>query len=583
VSTAGVAALLPLPVVVPLAGAAAAPVLARIHRHVPLIVSVGTMAASTGVLVVIATRVYTGHGRVVAHFFGHWGPIDGKVLGVAFAADPFGLTFALVAAALGTGLLVSALSELGELGPREVGGFACLFQLLLAALVASALTADTINLFVWFEVAALASYGLTGFFLERPIALEAAFKILVLTTIGGFLVFVGAALLYADHGALNFAQLHDALPGHVRTPDLLALGLLVAGFATKAGLMPFHGWLPDAHTAAPGAVSALFSALMVDLGVVGLVRLAMQVFAGGHRVLGLLTGLGVVSAVLGAVLALAQDDLKRLLAWDTVSQTGVLMIGFASAVPAGVAGATYHLVNHALFKGLMFLCAGAIVHATGETSMSRMGGLARRRPLLTGAFTVAVLAIAGIPPLNGFASLGLIHEGLHTGGHPVVLGAALVAQTITVAALGRAAYLAFYRRREEEYDHLEPLRPGMRATLISLGAGCVAFGALPGLLVDRMAAPAASIVLHPSAYARSVLAGAGDVPPLAVSFSYGNPGDLLITALTVVAGAALAVGYLRAGEPAPVRWLRAVHTGSVNDYSAMATAGLLLGVAVVLG
>jgi multicomponent Na+:H+ antiporter subunit D len=329
-------------------------------------------------------------------------------------------------------------------------------------------------------------------------------------------------------------------------------------------------------------VSALFSALMVDLGLVGIVRLTMQVYPGGHRILGLLTALGVVSAILGAALALAQDDLKRLLAWDTVSQMGVLMIGFASATPAGVAGATYHLVNHALFKGLMFLCAGAIVHATGETSMSRMGGLARRRPLLTGAFTVGVLAIAGVPPLNGFASLGLIHEGLHSGGHPVVLGGALLAQVLTIAALGRAAYVAFYRRRSDDYDHLEPLRPGMRVTLLSLGAACVVFGVLPGVVVDRVAAPAASVLLHPAAYAQAVLARGGDVPPLPVSFSYGNAGDLLLTAVTVVVGVALAVGYLRIPEPVPIRWLRAAHTGSVNDYAALATAGVITCAVVVL-
>src|SRR5205807_10125743 len=122
--------------------------------------------------------------------------------------------------------------------------FACLFQLLVAALIGAALTADLFNLFVWFEVAALASYGLTGFFLERPIALEAAFKILVLTTIAGFAIFIGAGLLYSGHGALNLGQLHDAIAAHAGTADLVALGLLVSGFATKAGLVPFHGWLP---------------------------------------------------------------------------------------------------------------------------------------------------------------------------------------------------------------------------------------------------------------------------------------------------------------------------------------------------
>ncbi len=407
---------------------------------------------------------------------------------------------------------------------------------------------------------------------------------LALTSIAGFLIFIGAALLYANHGALNLGQLRTELHGHMGTPDLLALGLLVAGFATKAGLVPFHGWLPDAHTPAPGAVSALFSALMVDLGVVALARIALQVVGPGtgHPILGLLTGLGMASALLGAVLALAQDDLKRLLAWDTISQMGILVVGFATATSSGIAGATYHLVNHALFKALLFLCASAIVHATGETALSRMGGLARRRPLLTAAFTVGVLAIAGVPPMNGYASLGLIHAGVHESGGVAALGATLLAQVIAVAALGRAAYFGFYRRRED-YEHLEPLRWGMRSTLVLLGAGCLAFGATPGFVIDRVAAPAAAALLHPGVYADGVLGGTAMLPHLAITFSYGGPAELLVAAATVLIGAGLAAVYMRAREPLPVRLLRAVHTGSVNDYAALATAGLLTAVLVLLG
>lgn len=578
-STVAIASLLPLPVVIPIGGAVAAPLLSRVHHRLPLIVSVLAMLGSASVLCLIATEVYPGGGRVVSHFFGHWGPVNGQALGIAFAAEPLGLTFALLTASLGVLLLVSALSQLGELGPRETGGFACLFQLLLAALIAAALTADMINLFVWFEVASLASYGLTGFFLERPIALEATFKLLVLTSIAGFAIFIGSAMLYSTHGALNFGQLHNALAGHVIRPDLLALGLLAAGFATKAGLIPFHGWLPDAHTAAPGSVSALFSALMVNLGIIGLVRVAFSIYGSTHAILGLLTGLGIVSAILGALLALAQDDLKRVLAWDTVSQMGILMVGFATAVPVGVAGATYHLVNHALFKALMFLCAGAVVHATGETAMSRMGGLARQRPLLTAGFTIGVLAIAGMPPMNGFASLGLIHEGIRQADSPVLFAGAEVAQIITVAALGRAAYLAFFRRRATPYRHLEPLRAGMRTVLVVLGVGCIAFGVLADLIVRWIAAPAAAVVLDPARYATGVLNGQVALSLVDVHFSFGNVTDIMTALGTMAAGAVLAVWYLRVDEPRPVRWLRAVHTGSVNDYAAMAVAGLVVCVA----
>src|SRR5262249_52978697 len=163
-------------------------------------------------------------------------------------------------------------------------------------------------------------------------------------TIAGFCIFIGAGLVYAGDGALNLAQMHAALAQHTGSADLAALGLLVAGFATKAGLVPFHGWLPDPHQAPPGPVSALLSRLM---GIVAVGRLAFQVYPAGRTpILGVLMVLGLVSALAGAVLALAQDDLKRLLAYDTVSQTGVLAIGLATGVPSGVAGSVYHLVNH---------------------------------------------------------------------------------------------------------------------------------------------------------------------------------------------------------------------------------------------
>jgi multicomponent Na+:H+ antiporter subunit D len=190
VSEAALASLLPLPVIFPLSGAVLAPLLARRSRKLAVIVSLAALAGSAAVLVIEAPGAFGG--RVISHYMGHWIPVRGHALGIAFAADPFGLIFALAVAVVGALLLLYTLSELGGLGRRELGGYACLYQLLLAALIGGALTADLFNLFVWFEVAALASYGLTGFFLERPLALEAAFKLLVLTTLASFAIFVGA-------------------------------------------------------------------------------------------------------------------------------------------------------------------------------------------------------------------------------------------------------------------------------------------------------------------------------------------------------------------------------------------------------
>jgi multicomponent Na+:H+ antiporter subunit D len=580
-STAALASLLPLPVAIPISGAVLAPLAARLSNRLPLVISAIAMSASTAVLALMASTVFSG--TLLVQFMGHVGPVDGKELGVTFLADPFGLTFALLCSAIGTILLVYTLSELGGLGRRELGGFACLTQLLLAALIGSALTADSVDLFVWFEVAALASYGLTGFFLERPLALEAAFKILVLTTMASFFVFIGVSLLYDVHGALNLGQLHDALTGHARDGDLIALGLLVAGFGTKAGLVPFHGWLADAHTAAPGPVSALFSGLMVNLGVVGIARLSLDVYAaGGGPVLGVLTVIGAISAILGAVMALAQDDLKRMLAYDTVSQLGVLVVGIGTGSVVGVAGMTYHLIDHALFKTLLFLCAGSIVHATGLTKLSQMGGLARHRPVTTIAFVVGAAAIAGLPPLNGYVSLGLIHDALRDE-HPATYAALLVAQVVTIAALARATYLAFFRRRDDDYDTLERPTAGMLIGFGTMAAGCVVFGVLPTFVLHHIAAPAAAGLLQSHAYATAALAGHGSVIVPDVTFDYVSPAEVITAATTTVLGLAVAWWYVRREhEPWLVSRLRAVHTGSVNDYASYAAVGLVITIGALL-
>ncbi|HEX4786846.1 MAG TPA: proton-conducting transporter membrane subunit [Actinospica sp.] len=586
-STAALGSLLPLAVAIPLCGAVAAPLLARWSRHAALIGCLLGMGGALAVLIIVAPRVFGG--TILVHYMGGWKPVGGQALGIAFAADPFGLLCALAIAGIGLLLLTYTLSELGGLGERELGGFACLYQLLLAALIGASLTGDLFNLFVWFQVAALASYGLTGFFLERPIALEAAFKILVLTTMAGFTVFLGAGLLYVKTGALNLGQLHLALAVPAGVLDAVALGLLIAGFATKAGLAPFHAWLADAHTAAPGPVSALFSGLMVNLGLIGIARLALQVFPGsGLPILGALMVVGLVSAVLGATLALAQDDLKRVLAYDTVSQMGVILVGFATGNATGVTGAVYHLVNHALFKSLLFLCASAVVHRTGQTSLSKLGGLARSRPAVTVGFVVGAASIAGLPPFNGYVSLSLIHQGLTDSHQYLPYAVMLLAQLLTVTALGRAAWLAFFRPAPEDAEEDAPLpkherlAPGMATGLIGLGGCCIAFGVFPQQLLRILLEPAAGGLLEAGRYAAAELHVGGMIVPTHVSFQYTDPLELVITVVTIVLAALGVFGYLRAErEPLPIRGLRAVHTGSANDYAAFAVVGLVALVAAL--
>lgn len=580
-SVAAGASALPLAVVAPLSAAIVAPLVGRVSGRAAVVAGVTGLAASTGILAGVAPTVFSG--RTLVHYLGGWAPTGGRALGVGFAADPFGMVFALSASGVGLLLLLYALAELRDLGGRELGNFACLFLLLDAGLIGAALTADLFNLFVWFEVSALASYALTAFFLERPLALEAAFKMLVLTTLASFAVFVGTALLYQALGGLNLAQLQASLDGAATPAVVVALGLLIGGYATKAGLVPFHAWLPDAHTAAPGPVSALFSGLMVNLGIVACGRLVFLVVDRSEiPVLGLLTAVGLASALLGAVMALFQDDLKRLLAFDTVSQMGVLALALGTGTRAGLAGAAYHLANHALFKPLLFLCAGAIVHTLGVERLSEMGGLARSKPALAAAFVVGIAAIVGVPPFNGYFSLALIHEGVkeaHTGSLVPVL---VAVEALTVAALVRAAWLAFFRRRDEPYEHERALAPGMVAGLVGLGALCVGFGLAAGPFVSEVAAPAAAGLLDGAAYGAAVLSPPGGqlaVPALEPHF--WSAAQLLPTAVGLVVGVVLARAVVRGQQPWPITTLRALHNGSVNDYAAYVVGGLLVAISLL--
>jgi multicomponent Na+:H+ antiporter subunit D len=216
------------------------------------------------------------------------------------------------------------------------------------------------------------------------------------------------------------------------------------------------------------------------------------------------------------------------------------------------------------------------------TKISEMGGLLRRRPIVTIAFTVGALSICGVPGLNGYVSLGLIHEGLQEH-EPVVYALALLAQVITVAALARVTWLAFYRRRPEPYEQIARTKAGMRVALGALIVACIAFGVLPNPVVANVADPAASVLLHPGTYVHAVLSGSGTVVRLPVTFDYGKLSDVLVALAEIALGLVLAVVYLRVREPRPVTWLRRLHTGSVNDYAGYALTGLALVGIVLIG
>jgi hydrogenase-4 component B len=361
-------------------------------------------------------------------------------------------------------------------------------------------------LFAW-ELMALASAALV--FGPRPdrAVSGAGYQYLALTHLATVAITVAFAVLVSAAGSTAIAGFPSAaatLPGLER--DLLFV-LFLVGFGTKAGLVPLHIWLPQAHPVAPGHVSALMSGVMVTTGIYGLLRFVVLGLGAGPTWWGLLAlGIGLASAILGALYALAERDLKRLLAFSTIENMGLVMLGVATAMLGQAAGnaaltalgltaALLVLLNHALFKGLLFLGAGAVQEAAGTRDLDRLGGLVRAMPATAALFGVGAVAAASLPPLNGFSGEWLTFRALLEGGttaglevvarfglYLAVAGLALTA-ALALATFVKAtgmSFLALPRSPEAAAAH-EVSRP-LRLAMAGLAAGCIAAGVLTGPL-----------------------------------------------------------------------------------------------------
>ncbi len=406
---------------------------------------------------------------------------------------------------------VAAVYAVGYFRPwkgRNPGRF-WLFYNVLAASMAVVMTARNGVLFlVAWEVMSLASFFLVVMDDGEEGTKEAGWVYLVATHIGTAFLLALFILLGRAGGSQEFAAY--AVPARA-SGVLFVLALI--GFGTKAGLFPMHVWLPEAHPAAPSPVSAVMSGVMIKTGIYGIVRMWMVLGDVPAWCGWLVLGIGAVSGVLGIFLALAQRDLKRMLAYSSVENIGIIalglglgMVGQRSGAPAlavlGFGGAFLHVLNHALFKGLLFLGAGAVVHAAGTRNLERMGGLLRRMPWTGAAFAAGAVAICGLPPFNGFAGEFLLYRGafqsvlredfLAVGGG-AVLGTLALIGGLAVAAFTRALGIAFLGEpRAPEAAGAHEADGWMRGPMVVLAGLCLAVGlAADGVM--RLLAPAVAM------------------------------------------------------------------------------------------
>ena len=485
--------------------------------------------------------------------------------GLELSLDPLGGFFL---ALVGASTVPASIYAIGYTTGERRGVLAYLG--FVAAMGLVPLAANVMTFVIAWELMSLASYFLVLHDRESDESIEAAWIYAVMSQIGLACVLAGMLLLIATTGSVSFADWSRAAPGLSSGARALPLLLLGLGFASKAGVIPLHVWLPRAHPAAPSHVSALMSGVMVKLGIYGLVRASLDWLAPTPVWWGAAVLLaGAVSAVVGILYAVVERDLKRLLAFSSIENVGVILIGLGAgllfrAVGLGslavlaVAAALYHALNHAAFKSLLFLGAGAVVHATGTRNMNALGGLVSRMPWTAACFVFGAAAIAALPPLNGFVSEWLIFQALLQNLHVARLelnltftfGLAALALTsgLTLACFVKAAgitFLAVPRSEVAAGAHEAPVT--MRIAMVLLAGACVALGLGPTLVLPALAGLVGPLV-------GAELPALGDGLTVRVSGEFAALSPLALTAVLGIALLAPLLGLRLAGASRRTRW-----------------------------
>ncbi len=393
--------LIPLIVIAPLLTALITPFLAYLSAKLVRAFSILSVLISLiGAISVLLTVIENGP---LSYFFGSWPP----PIGIEYYIDPLGGTMAVLIAAVS--FLVAIYSGpfyKNEKWYRE-GGCYGLHLLITAGLLGMSVTGDIFNLYVFFEISSLATYGLisTG----GPKALVASFKYLILGTIGTSFYLLGVGYLYSITGTLNMLDLAEKLQPLIDSPAIIiAMTLMAVGLTLKMAQFPLHGWLPDAHTYAPPPLSALMSGIVIKVPAYILLRVYFFIIGPANgpipQILTILGWLAALGIIFGSVMAIAQSELKRMLAYSSVAQISYVVLGLAIGNSLSLIGAILHMINHAVMKSCLFFVAGAYIFKTGEHSIDKLRGIYKKMPLSMGAFVIAALSMIGIPPMAGFFS-----------------------------------------------------------------------------------------------------------------------------------------------------------------------------------
>jgi len=418
----------------------------------------------------------------------------GEPLNIRLMLDGFSLFMLFAVSLVGFAISLFSIDYMDHYGSKA--NFYSLFLVMLAGMNGLLLVTDLFQIYIFLEVAAVASYALVAFGLGQD-ELEASFKYLMLSAVASAFLLAGIVIIFGVTGGLDFETVSQGLRAlDARYLVGICAALFILGFGLKAALVPFHAWLPDAHPSAPAPISAALSGLLIKVsGVYALTRVFLNVFGLTPALSTVLMYLGVISMVVAAFLALGQTDIKRMLAYSSISQVGYIVLGIGLGTPLGILGGLFHLFNHALAKSLLFLNSGSLQMATGTRNLDEMGGLGKRMPVTAGTTLIGSLAIAGVPPLNGFWSKLIIIVALVQAKQWAFALIAVLASVLTLWYYLLIQRKAFFGKLNERWSDVREAPFWMMVSTVLLALLCIVTGIFFAGTVNSWIRPAADALV----------------------------------------------------------------------------------------
>ena len=460
------------PVALPLMAAALTLMLRRSPAAQRTVMEVGVMLM-LGASVMLLMRVAGGDIAIMA--FGGWG----APFGITFVADRLGAALSVVTGVVALAVAIYARADIRA--RRRRAGFDPLFLGMLAAVNGAFLTGDLFNLYVWFELMLMAALGLVTLD-RRPSQIDGAIRYAAMSMLGASFILVGIGLLYSETGTLDIAHLARTLAGREPTLTLSTSAfMLLGGFALKAGLFPLFFWLPASYHTAPISVTAALAGLLTKVGLYACLRVLVVVF--GISGTAIVPGIPQLAALLAAgtmivsvLAAIAQVDIRRLLAFHILGQVAYLMMGLALASLGGLAAAIVYMMHTMLVQTGLFLGAGAIARAQGGYDLRRASGLMHHRPLFTALFAVMALSLAGVPPLSGFWAKFSVIDAAFRAGDAWLAVVALIAGFLTLYSMSTLWSDAFWGTTPSRARVIRRIPPAMMFAMFLLGTCTIGIG-----------------------------------------------------------------------------------------------------------